>query len=50
MSAVFVIGLLYLCVVAVFLDAITLGELKAAGVNVNYAPLLSGNTVTARPS
>ncbi|KAK4182320.1 amino acid/polyamine transporter I, partial [Podospora australis] len=46
--AVMVVGILYLCVVSVVLDAITWEQLKSAGTNLSFAQMLTGNGTAAR--
>ncbi|KAH7143767.1 amino acid permease-domain-containing protein [Dactylonectria macrodidyma] len=47
-SAVFTVGFLYLLIVALFLHSTTWEDISGVSKNVNYAPMLSGNGVTAR--
>lgn len=46
--AVFTVGMLYLLIVSAFLNSITWEDIHGASQNINYAPMLSGNGVTAR--
>ncbi|KAK4663394.1 hypothetical protein QC763_0098100 [Podospora pseudopauciseta] len=46
--AVVVVGVLYLAVVSAVLDALSWAQLNEQRINVNYAPLLTGNGTAAR--